>query len=155
MELWIGTAKKTSKCHSCDEPIPHGTPVMQGKTKKRKGKPWPPVLRWHPACWYESALKYLTDTKPERVQIVRSLGRPKMQLDEESRKARYLLVRRFNTFLYRRNQVEAELMASEELPEGKLDQYRRLTENMLRVSQEIESVGGIPSNWPRILNQGI
>jgi hypothetical protein len=158
MELWIGHAKRRSVCHECGEVIQSGDPVMPGRVRKKKGRRWPITLRWHPKCWYEASLKYLDASKPESVKMGNAIGRPKLldpstglELSQDDRNARYLLVRRFNTTLFRRNQLTDLLWNSGEFNLKVLARYQKLTESMIGIAAKVQKLGGVPASWTRLI----
>lgn len=110
------------------------------------------ILRWHPSCWYSQCLESLSRKKDDRVEEpCRPLGRPKMVMDDDMRRQRYLLIRRFNTLLCRRNHLETELIGQDLLDVGKLQAFQHLTEKMVGCGDEAETCGGTPHNWVSIL----
>lgn len=157
MELWIGHAKKASTCHYCGEFVRKDDDVIQGRTRRRRGHPWPPVIRWHLDCWIASCRNYLSVSQVARV-VVSPLGRPrtvnvstKQPLDEDDRKHRSRIVHHFNVLLFRRRALVDQMAELDYLDYPKLHQAIRLLEKMRECAKEISQLGGMPATWQGIL----
>jgi hypothetical protein len=160
MELWVGNAKRVAICHYCSGFIAKDSPMLQGRVKKRKGRPWPPIIRWHLDCWYESSKEFLAGLPQGRVvNPATSLGRPKTTnpstgnaLSDDDRKARRKIVSRFNVLMFRRNQLINGMAKTACVEPREMERARSLTAMMWGCVKEITRYGPVPPKWSQVLS---
>ncbi len=144
MKTSFSYAKGSGKCSYCPVPIEVGEPVVVGRLPvNNNGKFFYARKRWHPNCFVEQGLQWLSLHPGEPV----TKGRPKSvtaTLPVDDKLARLSLLRRHATTSQRlRREMEKEWPNYEVIT--------RLTERLDKLRLEVELVGGAPKSWlPKI-----
>lgn len=105
----------------------------------------PDIRRWnrtdfyHPDCWIKQGLDYL-----KLNPFVSKRQGALVQLSEEDKRTRFLLIRKFHALQQRKRIIKAEF-PNKLLVESRID--KRVAEIVL----EMLKVGGVPKSWSRLL----
>jgi len=120
------------KCRYCEKEITVATPMVIGQTK-RGNRTY--RMYFHPQCWLDNGMAYLN--KNPYTPGIR--GRRKLSLGPDDTRKRYLLIRRYNTFKYRKDKLNR-------FPDDLLESIR-LEGEMDKIAEVIKDIGGIPAKW--------
>lgn len=139
MDIWVTYCKRKSKCEHCGEMILAGEPITVGKNWRTHGAntKWCFSHRWHPKCWLEQAMIYLSKHK-----FIPKAGRPRLQLDDETKQRRNAIMRRRASVIQR---IKREVAKPRE--KQKQDRLEHFAEMLMEQKREIEPIGGVPSTW--------
>ena len=131
--------QKQAKCwyDGCTEPITPGQ-AMVAVFFWRKGsdsRKWNIQHCYHAECWLRNGMDYLNRNPyvPHR-----STGRKRLELSEEARRERFLIVRRYHALRQRLDQLDN---GSEPI------KALRIESLMMELFIEIQPVGGVPKSW--------
>ena len=134
---WCGNGK--ARCKWCEQPIATGTAMVRvyywnkGNEERRS---WNIQNCYHfPDCYVAQGKDYL-DRNP---YVVKVRARRNLLSPEDKRK-RFLLIRRFNELVQRRNKIAVGY------PDN-LAVEIQLTERMVEVMMEVAVLGGVPKSW--------
>lgn len=103
--------------------------------KGTDGRRWNTKHYYHPNCWVAQGLDYL---KLNPYVSTGKRGQPKLQLTEEDRRTRYLLLRRKATLDIRLRDARLH---------GLTERVADLTAKSFDLLLQIAKVGGIPKRW--------
>lgn len=142
IQIWITWCRRQATCRYCELPIEVGNPLVRGQSRQKAAE-WKVKLFWHPECWLKDGLQYLE----QHPYSAKSQGRPKLQLDEDSKAARKKLITRRAQILYNiREQLEN---GETELSESLLVEVSKI----VQFYREIEVLGGAPKSWQKPLTE--
>lgn len=144
MEVIFTWSRKPSKCEFCPELVNHAEPIVLGRPKKQKGKPWPRVRRWHPECFLQSGMNYLVSNPYYQAP---STGRPMIDITSEQRATRNKILRRYGAYQYKLRQWEKKPAQTQEI----LLNRAILMKRMQGCVEEIQQYGGVPKSWEYLL----
>ena len=135
----IKWCQKKARCRWCEQFVELGTPMVKvffwnkGEDGNRK---WNISHYYHfPECYAKQGLDYLN----RNPYVPHARGR-KTKLPEADRRKRFLLVRKFNELVQRRNNIKLPYPDS-------LAMEAQLTKRMVDTMLEITTVGGVPKSW--------
>lgn len=137
MDIWIAHCKRIAKCHYCEKHINVTEPMVTGKLwrKKKEGLlHWVIRYYWHPLCWVEEGLNYLSKNPYNQG----NRGGQPLNLSHEDRIKRLSILRRHAKYTQKIRQS---------MERGDLDRIIRLASSMEKLKEEILPLGGIPKKW--------
>lgn len=137
-DVWITWCKRISKCKYCEDFIKVREPVV--KCKFWMAGRWSYKISFHPQCYIEQGLARLREKPYEYMK--RSTGRPKLAINQEDGRARYLLLRRRASIMQRRRWL-AEMLPNETA----MQRLIALDEKLDELKVEMELCGGVPKSW--------
>ena len=130
--------QKQAKCQWCEAMIEPGQAmvVMFYWNKGSNNRRWNVQKCYHPECWLKQGYDYLERNPYVPVQI--NNGRPRLELSEQDKRQRYLILRRYHSLVQRLNRCNngSDLIKSLELECQMAD-----------LILEIAKVGGVPKKW--------
>jgi hypothetical protein len=135
--------KRRSKCSYCPTTIVSGHEMLVVRWW-RPGK-WTYTERYHPDCWLAKARAYLA----EHPYTKRTAGgRPKLELTEQQRGARYLLLRRGAALRQRKRILAGQLGSADIEASNRIEGCLiRLDGQLDAIAQELGGNGGVPREW--------
>ena len=112
------------------------------RTKDKTGTPqtWSFFKRFHPQCWIDQAVAEL-----EKRPIVETRGRKKLEVTDDTRIARFAILRRRASVIQR---IRRETKKPSE--EQSIDRLIHLGSMLNDLKVEIEPYGGVPDNWGQL-----
>jgi len=141
MDIWMTWTKRKTKCKYCEQPIITATPMVTGRLyKKAAGKNISLRFYWHPQCWLEQGINYLS----LHPYTATGRGRKKLGLEPAAKRQRYLLLRRHAALTQRIWRIKE----GKGFPDNVL-KIIGLEAGQKELAAQIELVGGIPKKWKR------
>lgn len=143
MNVWMKVCRQKTNCNYCPNPILKGEYMVVCKwfkrTKDKAGTPqtWSFFKRFHPQCWIDQAVVEL-----EKRPIVETRGRKKLEVTDDTRIARFAILRRRASIIQR---IRRETKKPSE--EQSIDRLVHLGSMLNDLKVEIEPYGGVPDNW--------
>jgi len=131
--------QKAAKCRydGCEQTIEPGEPMVAVFFwhKGSDNRKWNIQLCFHPQCWIKNGMEYLNHNPyvPHR-----STGRKRLVVDEDTRRVRFLITRRYHALKQRLGKLDN---GSEPL------KSLRIESQMMELIIEMQPVGGVPKRW--------
>lgn len=129
--------ERQALCKWCNKPIEAGKSMVAVFywNKGTDGRRWNTKQYFHPQCWIEQGLDYL-----KMNPYVPYIRKPRLALNDEDRKLRYMLLRRKSAIDQRRKKLKPD-NPDRILIEARLD--GKVAELMIQMM----TLGGIPKKW--------
>lgn len=140
MDVWFTHCQRKAKCKWCEQPIEKATPMVITRLWRKgdeNSRRWNITNYYHPNCYLAQGMDYL-ETHPYSPRGNR--GRPKIQLSEEDKRKRYLLLRRKAALEQRKRKLKTSY------PDNAL-MIARIDTQIIEICMEITLVGGVPKGW--------
>lgn len=139
MDIWMSYCTRKARCAFCNEEINPGQPMVRGKSWKKtaSNSKWCVSKYWHPSCWVEQGLVYLS-----KQPYIPRIGRKSMDISVEVKEKRNIIMRRRGSAIQRlkremKKPVEQRSSSTVSKIVALLEKYKK----------EIEPLGGIPPKW--------
>jgi len=136
MDVWMTWCRRKAVCKYCGEDIVKATPIVKCKSVRGNTTKLTTMMYFHPKCWVENGMDYLE--KNPYTSGMR--GRKRLELSDEDRRARYLLLRKYAGLKQRLGNIVTKF------PDN-LEPTLRIEEQMRQIMVDISVVGGIPPKW--------
>ncbi|KKN42409.1 hypothetical protein LCGC14_0713500 [marine sediment metagenome] len=142
MMTWWKWCRRTLTCRECLDDITPGEMMVQGSYRSENGF----YIRsyWHADCHIKQAKDYLSAHPFEPMHA--GPGRPRMELSDEDRTRRKTLQTQYVRIKNRMKEINTGGLYS---IEGAQSATRMLWPKLLRIADEMEELGGVPSRWLR------
>ena len=126
---------KKATCKWCEQPIEVTSAMVRVFFWNKGGdnRRWNVQLCFHPECWVKQGMDYLN--KNPYVPINK-----RITLSKEDARKRFLLIRRFNALVQRKNKIKSDY------PDNMLVEIR-LTNQMVEIMLDVAILGGVPKTW--------
>ena len=140
MDVWFTWCQRRAKCRWCEQPIEKGKPMVITKLWRKgdeNSRKWNITNYYHPECYLAQGMDYL-ERNPYSPRGNR--GKPKLQLSEEDRRKRYLLLRKKAALEQRKRKLKTSY------PDNAL-MLARIDTRIVEICMDIALVGGVPKSW--------